>query len=121
MRVNHFYIAKKGEDFAYKMIKSMGYKVLERNYRCGMGEVDLIALDGDVLVFIEVKTRKYSVEYAKEAIDKRKKRKLILLASYYIKKKRLYHLRVRFDVIAVQINGKHFKFELIKNAFSYDE
>jgi len=120
MRINHISIGKKGEEFACKIIEGMGYKVLERNYRCNIGEIDLIALDGDVLVFIEIKTRSRSIEYAKEAVNRKKMKKLSLLASYYIKKKRLQNPRVRFDVIAVHMSGKHLEFEYIRNAFTCD-
>ncbi len=118
---NKIDFGKKGEDFAYKIAKKMGYEVLERNYRSRIGEIDLIALDKDTLVFIEVKTRKHSIAYAKEAIDKRKMRKLFLLASYYLKKNRIFNKKVRFDVIAICIDKKKLEFEVIKNAFSYGE
>ena len=51
-------LGKFGEDLAFKKIKSLGYKGIIRNYRCPLGEVDLIARDGDTLAFIEIKTRK---------------------------------------------------------------
>lgn len=113
-------LGKEGEDLAYKIAKKMGYKVLERNYKSKIGEIDLIALDKDTFVFIEVKTRRHSIAYAKEAIDKRKMRKLSLLASYYLKKNRIFNKKVRFDVIAICMNKEKLEFEVIKNAFSYE-
>ncbi len=123
MLIDHLRVGKEGEEFAYNIVKRMGYKILEKNYRCSIGEVDLIALDGDVLVFIEIKTRRHSIGYAKEAVNRKKRKKLLLVASYYMKKKKLYNRKVRFDVIAIQVDskGKQTKFELIKNAFLSDE
>jgi putative endonuclease len=70
-----------GEDMAFKKVKRLGYKKILRNYRCPLGEVDLIAKDGDTLVFIEIKTRKgRSIGYAKEAVNDRKKRQLSKVA-----------------------------------------
>ncbi len=51
-------LGKLGEELAFKKVKSLGYKCITRNYRCALGEIDLIAKDGDTLVFIETKTRK---------------------------------------------------------------
>ena len=66
-------LGKFGEDLAFKKIKSLGYKGIIRNYRCPLGEVDLIARDGDTLAFIEIKTKKgMSITYAKEAVNARK-------------------------------------------------
>ena len=63
-------IGKLGEDLALKKLKKLGYKKIIRNYRCPLGEVDLIAEDSGTLVFVEIKTRKgRSIEYAKEAVN----------------------------------------------------
>jgi putative endonuclease len=111
-------LGKFGEDLAYKKIKRLGYKNIIRNYRCKLGEVDLIARDGDTLVFIETKTRKgRSTGYAKEAIDGRKKRQLSKVALAYMKSNNCYGMRARFDVVAVSIEGDEPRIELVKNAF----
>ena len=107
-----------GEELAYKKIKRLGYKKIIRNYRCPLGEVDLIANDGDTLVFIETKTRKgKSVGYAKEAVDARKKRQLSKVALFYMKSNNCCETKARFDVIAVSLKGGKPLIEVVKNAF----
>lgn len=107
-----------GEDLALKKIKRLGYKEIVRNYRCPLGEIDLIAKDGDTLVFIEIKTRRgRSLGYAKEAVDAKKKRKLSKVALAYLKTNRCVGARARFDVVAVSLGRGKPEIEVIKNAF----
>ena len=103
---------------ALKKIKGLGYKCIVRNYRCPLGEVDLIAKDGKTLVFVEIKTRRRkSLGYAKEAITERKKRQLSKVALAYMKANDCSHMKSRFDVVAINIiNGKS-EIEVIRNAF----
>lgn len=103
---------------ALKKIKGLGYKCIARNYRCPLGEVDLIAKDGDCLVFIEIKTRKgKSLSYAKEAITRFKKRQLSKVALAYMKSNNCCDVQSRFDVVAINlIHGKE-QIEVIQNAF----
>ena len=111
-------LGKLGEELAFKKIKRIGYKCLARNYRCPLGEVDLIAKDGDTLVFIEIKTRKgKSIGYAKEAVDARKRRQLSKVALTYIKANDCWHMRSRFDVVAINFNNNKREIEIIKDAF----
>ena len=111
-------LGKFGEDLALKEIKGLGYKRIIRNYRCPLGEVDLIAIDGDTLVFIEVKTRKgRSLAYAKEAVNDRKRRQLSKVALFYMKSNKLNEVRARFDVVAVSLAGGEQQIEVIRNAF----
>ena len=107
-----------GEELAYKKIKSLGYKKIIRNYKCPLGEVDLIANDGDTLVFVETKTRKgKSVGYAKEAVTARKRRQLSKVALFYMKSNNCCETKARVDVIAVSLKGGTPLIEVIKNAF----
>lgn len=107
-----------GEKLAQKKIKSLGYKCIEKNYRCPLGEIDLIAKDGDCLVFIEIKTRKgRSIGYAKEAVDQRKKRHISKVALAYMKSNNCVDVKSRFDVIAINIKGGKEEIEVISNAF----
>lgn len=107
-----------GEDLALKKIKGLGYKKIVRNYRCTLGEVDLIARDGDTLVFIEIKTRRgKSIAYAKEAVDAKKKRQLSKVALAYLKSNNCYGVKARFDVVAVSLAGDKPQIEVIQNAF----
>jgi putative endonuclease len=111
-------LGKTGEEIAFRKIKKLGYKCLERNYRCPLGEIDLIARHKDCLVFIEIKTRKgRDIGYAKEAIDLRKKRQISKAALYYLKEKNCPDIRSRFDVVAVSINQEGLEIEVIENAF----
>ncbi|MEE9611662.1 MAG: YraN family protein [Desulfatiglandales bacterium] len=111
-------LGKLGEELALKKIKSLGYKSIIRNYRCLLGEVDVIAKDGDCLVFIEIKTRRgRSLDYAKEAIDKRKRRQLSKVALAYMKSMNCSDVESRFDVVAISLNEGREQIEVIKNAF----
>ena len=107
-----------GERLALKKIRRLGYKCLARNYRCPLGEIDLIAKDGDCLVFIEIKTRKgRSSGYAKEAVDQRKMRQISKVALAYMKAHNCVDVKSRFDVVAVNIMGEREEIEVIPNAF----
>jgi putative endonuclease len=111
-------LGRLGEDLALKKIKSLGYKCVARNYRCPLGEVDLIARDGDALVFIEIKTRKgRSIGYAKESVNKRKRRQLSKVALAYMKSHNVEDTKSRFDVVAVHIREGMHEIEVVRNAF----
>ena len=102
---------------AVSYLQEHGYQVLERNFRCKLGEVDVIALCGEVLVFVEVKYRAsatYGHPYM--AVDKKKQVRISNVASYYIYSHRQYaNYNCRFDVVS--ITGD--EIALYKNAFSY--
>jgi len=111
-------LGKLGEDLALREVKRLGYKKIVRNYRCPMGEVDLIARDGDTLVFIEIKTRRAgSTGYAKEAVNQRKRRQLSKVALCYMKEHHCFQTKARFDVVAVSLMGGRPQLEVVKNAF----
>lgn len=111
-------LGRLGETLALKKIKSLGYECVTRNYRCSLGEVDLIARDGDTLVFIEIKTRKgKTLDYAKEAVDARKKRQLSKVALAYMKAHDCCDVKSRFDVVAINLDGDGKEIEVVKDAF----
>ena len=111
-------LGKAGEEIAFKKIKKLGYKCIERNYRCPLGEIDLIAKHGDYLVFIEIKTRKgRNIGYAKEAVNLRKQRQISKAALNYMKEKKCCDTKSRFDVVAVSINRNKPDIEVIQDAF----
>jgi putative endonuclease len=111
-------LGKWGEDLALKKVKKLGYTCLVRNYRCPLGEVDLIARDGDSLVFIEIKTRRgRSLEYAKEAVNQRKRRQLSKVALAYMKANGCADARARFDVVVINLDGGEQEIEVVRNAF----
>jgi len=111
-------LGKFGEDLARERLKDLGYRILKTNYRCSLGEVDLVARDGDILVFVEIKTRKNeSLGQIKEAVNRRKQTQLSKVALAYLKSNNLWGSKARFDVVAVRlIDGKK-EVEIIKNAF----
>jgi putative endonuclease len=107
-----------GEDLAVKFLRKIGYKIIAKNYKTQIGEIDIIARDGDTTVFIEVKTRTNdSFGYPFEAVHSGKRRKLKNLALMYLKKQGK-ELPVRFDVLSILCteNGKK-EIDHIKDAF----
>jgi putative endonuclease len=89
-----------------------------RNYRCPLGEIDLIAQDGDTLVFLEIKTRRErTLAYAKEAVNERKRHKIAQVAQAYLKEKGCEDVKSRFDVVAINLSKGEKEIEVIKNAF----
>ncbi len=107
-----------GERAAAKFLRRQRYSIVERNYRCAAGEVDLIALDRSTIVFIEVKTRTQpGCGSPLEAVDHRKQRQVVRAAQYYLAEHRLQNRDVRFDVVGVWWVDGGMHCELIKNAF----
>lgn len=110
---NRFY-GKLAEDNAVLYLRKKHYKILERNYACRAGEIDIIAKHGDTFVFIEVKKRADTkVGRPEEYVTYSKQKKIILCAQMYIYKNNLEDKKFRFDVIA--ITGE--EIEHIINAF----
>jgi len=111
-------LGKFGEDLARNRLKDLGYRVLETNYRCPLGEIDLIARDGDTLVFVEIKTRRNQPSSsAKEAVNKRKQVQLSKAALAYMKHKNLWGSKARFDVVAIGVSDGKKEVEIIQDAF----
>jgi putative endonuclease len=110
-----------GESWAEQFLRAKGYRILERNLRTPLGELDLVAEDAGVLVFVEVKAR--STEAfggALSAVDHRKQRKLIKLASQYLAQHHWSNRLCRFDVVLVQGQDRH-QIEHLQNAFEVTE
>ncbi len=111
-------LGKMGEQMAAKYLTDKGYTILEHNYRRGHLEIDLIALDGDELVIVEVKSRAYdNILQPEEAVDHKKRLNLIRLANEYVKT----HGRkenVRFDIISVVSNDGSTELKHLKNAYN---
>lgn len=111
-------LGSEGEDLAVRFLQKKGYRIVARNYKTPVGEIDIIARDGDTTVFIEVKTRTdISFGYPYEAVNKRKRQKLKNLALLYLKRQGK-ESPVRFDVLSIfcMDNGKK-DIEHIKDAF----
>ena len=118
MTQDRLHVGRLGEDLALKKLKELGYRCIARNYRCALGEMDLIARDGETLVFVEIKTRRdRSLAYAKEAVDERKKRQLSKVALAYMKAEDCCDVKSRFDVVAISLHGNTKQIEVIQNAF----
>ncbi len=111
-------LGERGERLAENYLKARGYKILERNFRIKLGEIDLIARHGDSICFVEVKTRA-GFDVPQEAVSRPKQRRLIRMAQAYLKSKfDTIDIRSRFDVVAVEEReGLSPRIELIANAF----
>ena len=113
-------LGQRGEAAAARYLKRRGYKILARGDRFGPGELDLVMLDRDTIVFVEVKTRQsHDAGLPAEAVDQIKQRKLTRLAVTFLKRHGLLECPARFDVVAVTWPaGKWFPtIEHIRNAF----
>jgi len=116
-------LGKIGEALALKYLKRHKYKIIEQNYKSRYGEIDIIAKDKDVLVFIEVKTRQ-STEFGlpQESVDIRKQRQIAKVALIYLAKMNIQEIDCRFDIVAITyLPNQKPKIELIKNAFYLEE
>lgn len=112
-------IGQFGENIAYNFLIKKGYNILENNYTVSFGEIDIIAEKNNCISFIEVKCRK-SNQYGlpEEAITEYKKKRIIRVAEYYIKRKNINNKIISFDVIAIQLNeNKLKKISYFPNAF----
>jgi len=117
----HLSLGAKGEKIARQFLQKAGYKILETNWRGGLGEIDLIAEEGDNLVFIEVKTRSSTDRgHPFESIGSRKQRQLIKAAREYLGKHGFEERYCRFDAVSVLHGDGEPQLELIKNAFELD-
>jgi len=98
-------IGSKGEEIAVKFLLNKGYAILERNWRNGQKEIDIIALHKDVVVFLEVKTRaNFDFGFPEEAVTKKKQRFLKQAAEAYIAANPQY-LQIQFDIISIVMVG----------------
>lgn len=111
-------LGKKSESLAARYLKKNKYKIITENYRTRLGEIDIIAKDGDTIAFVEVKSgRSDQFGSPKEAVTPRKQRKISMVALQYLKTTQQTHRRARFDVVSICYTGNDPEIELIKNAF----
>ncbi|MEW6026341.1 MAG: YraN family protein [Planctomycetota bacterium] len=106
-----------GEALAEAFLKKQGYRIVERNFRCRFGEIDIIAFQKGVVCFIEVKTRS-SDQFGSplEAVTKTKQRRMVLLANYYLHKKKAKPAPpCRFDVVSILMDTDQPRIDLITN------
>lgn len=95
-------VGRRGEDVATAYFEAEGYTILDRNFACRLGEIDIVAWDGEYVVFVEVKSRADTAfGLPREAVDWQKQRKIVKVAEYWLFKNRQTGLPVRFDVLEV--------------------
>lgn len=119
MSLKRLIVGKSGEQLAARFLCTKGYRILEKNYRTSRGEIDIIASNGKVLVFTEVKTRKGDfLESPLAAVTLKKQRQISMVAQEYLSSHNLFDTEARFDVIAIKLkDGMHPHIEHIENAF----
>lgn len=97
-------LGQRGEDAAVAYLERTGYEIVERNWRCQAGEVDIVALDERVLVLCEVKTRRSTAKGTPDdAVTAAKRRRYERLAAAYIQAASIDHAELRFDVISILV------------------
>lgn len=100
-------LGRRGEEAAAKFLERRGFAIVQRNWSCFAGEVDIIALQDDTLCFVEVKTRSNVQKgFPSEAVDERKRDRYERIAACYLKEHAYEDLRVRFDVIGILVLGR---------------
>ena len=108
----------RGEQIAASYLQSKKYTILHRNFRCRYGEIDIIARRKNVLVFVEVKTRRSrAFGSPQEAVSLKKQRAISSVALAFLQQNRLSEQAARFDVIAVHLDNNCPQIEHIENAF----
>lgn len=113
-------IGSLGEDISENYLRNLGYRILDKNFRCKCGEIDLIAINKDYICFVEVKTR-YGINYGTpaESVTSSKQKKIYKTAQVYILMKNIIDFNFRFDVIEVLLNSNNNNFLVnhIEDAF----
>ena len=111
-------LGRQGEDAAAQYLQRKGMKILERNLRTPVGEIDLVARHRNILAFVEVKTRRGTAFGSPgEAVGPRKQRQIVQTAKWYLSDSPHKKLQPRFDVIAIVVHGDDFQIEHIPDAF----
>lgn len=114
-------LGKSGEETAVAYLKKKGYRILQRNFKNSLGEIDIIAKDKKTFCFIEVKTRSnLDKGLPQEAINAHKQHKLSQVALSFLKTRKLLNSPARFDIVSVLKSPEGEKVDLIQNAFSLD-
>jgi len=110
-----------GEDISEIFLIKTGYSIIKRNYRCKLGEIDLIAKDKNKIIFFEVKTRtNLNFGYPEESVNNLKVLKLKKLAIFFAVSENMDNLDMQFDVISINLSGTCF-FDNIKNIKNISE
>jgi putative endonuclease len=121
--INRQQIGNEAEEKAREFLEAKGFQVIEKNYKCYVGEIDLIMQDQEDIVFVEVRSRKH-IQYgnALESVDRQKIHKLVRAATHFLQtKKWLYKRNSRFDIIAIRLAQGKMQLDWVKNAFTVDK
>lgn len=112
-------VGRVGEEMAVAELRQLGLSILELNAHVGRsGEIDIVAQEGEVLVFVEVKTRTGSwMGSPEESVHKQKQQQLKRLARSWIHRHGMYGMEVRFDVVAIEMNDHTKELRYLRNAF----
>lgn len=94
-------LGDRGENIAARYLRNLGYKIIVRNFRCEMGEIDIVARDGKTLVFVEVKTRAYDEPTPEEQVNLQKQNQITKAARFYLSRYGIPQPPARFDVVAI--------------------
>ncbi len=115
-------LGKAGEDLAECYLERQGYAIVERNYRCPLGEIDLVALSKRVVVFVEVKTRRVDTSGTPlESVNAAKQRRLKRVALHYLSKHHLHDRDVQFDVVGISLRSDPPAVRHVRHAFDFSE
>src|SRR5271156_3168746 len=111
-------LGPRGERAAEKHLRRNGYRIVARNFRAAGAEIDIVAMDGDTLVFVEVNTRRNREAGApEEAVDERKQKQIRRAAEIFATRYRADDVTMRFDIVAIDASGERLEIELLRNAF----
>ncbi len=117
--INKIQLGKKGEELARKFLDKKGFNIVDHNFRCRYGEIDLILRKEKSFHFVEVKFRR-TLEYGlpQESVNKKKQRKIQNVALLWLKKRHLpMETEIHFDVLAINQSGNGVEYEYIEDAF----
>jgi putative endonuclease len=111
-------LGRRGERMAARYLRRRGYRIVARNYRAAGGEIDLVAMEGETLVFVEVKLRRSTAAGTpEEAVDARKQERLQRAAAAFAARMRAAAHPLRFDIVAITETSGRSRIELFKDAF----
>jgi putative endonuclease len=111
-------LGPRGERAAEKYLRRSGYRIVARNFRAAGAEIDIVAMEGETLVFVEVKTRRSRDAGApEEAVDERKQNQIRRAAEIFATRYRADDVTMRFDIVAIDASGERLEIVLLRNAF----
>ncbi len=109
---------RRGEEAAAAFVAALGYRIVVRNFRCRAGEIDLVALDGETIVFVEVRSRTGSGRGTPlESVDGRKQAQVGRVARYFLSARGWHERPARFDVIGIRLDAEPPSIEHVRSAF----